>query len=223
MRLNATMSEAPVVPTVELLYSADGRVYAENVRLPDTVTSIGASAFLNCVGLKEISVPGTVTAIGNYAFQNCTDLIALSLPEGILTVGSRAIQNTGLAELSLPSTITKFDNYCFASNNKLRELHLNQAKASYGQYCFNKCLELAILEFPAGTISLGNYCCADSPALVSVFMLDEAPPVCGTLAFRGTRIDDGTGRIYVPAKSVEAYRSAQNWSVYASRIVAVEG
>lgn len=42
--------------------------------IPDSVTSIGHSAFYSCTSLTEISIPDSVTSIGDYAFDNCTSL-----------------------------------------------------------------------------------------------------------------------------------------------------
>ena len=45
--------------------------YLEYVNLPDSVSSIGASAFAQCDGsLTSINIPSSVTSIGDYAFAN---------------------------------------------------------------------------------------------------------------------------------------------------------
>ena len=40
-------------------------------------------------------------------------------------------------------------------------------------------------------------------------------------AFNGTPIGDGTGSIYVPASLVDAYKTAENWSMYSSQIFTI--
>ena len=48
-----------------------GQSYLEYVNLPDSVSSIGASAFAQCDGsLTSINIPSSVTSIGDYAFAN---------------------------------------------------------------------------------------------------------------------------------------------------------
>ncbi len=42
--------------------------------IPESVTSIGNSAFLSCTSLVSITIPDSVTSIGSSAFYNCTKL-----------------------------------------------------------------------------------------------------------------------------------------------------
>jgi hypothetical protein len=44
------------------------------VVLPDSLTTIGEYAFLDCAGLKAIEIPGKVTYIGHCAFFYCYGL-----------------------------------------------------------------------------------------------------------------------------------------------------
>ena len=42
--------------------------------IPNSVTSIGGSAFEGCSGLTSVTIPNSVTSIGNQAFYGCTGL-----------------------------------------------------------------------------------------------------------------------------------------------------
>jgi hypothetical protein len=42
--------------------------------IPDSVTSIGSSAFRGCSSLTSITIPDSVTSIGEYAFYGCSSL-----------------------------------------------------------------------------------------------------------------------------------------------------
>ena len=42
--------------------------------LPDSVTSIGDSAFQYCSSIKSVTIPDSVTSIGDYVFYNCGSL-----------------------------------------------------------------------------------------------------------------------------------------------------
>jgi hypothetical protein len=49
-------------------------VSLSEITIPDTVTSIGNSAFEGCVGLQSVSLGTSLTSIGDAAFSGCTSL-----------------------------------------------------------------------------------------------------------------------------------------------------
>ena len=58
--------------------------------IPDSVTSIGGSAFSDCSSLTEITIPDSVTSIGSYAFSDCTELTGVTIGAGVTSIGSYA-------------------------------------------------------------------------------------------------------------------------------------
>lgn len=46
----------------------------KRITLPDSITSIGVRAFLNCNKLESINIPNGVTHFGSYAFSGCSKL-----------------------------------------------------------------------------------------------------------------------------------------------------
>ena len=45
--------------------------------IPESVTSIGSSAFYNCDSLASVTIGNSVTSIGNSAFEDCDSLVCL--------------------------------------------------------------------------------------------------------------------------------------------------
>lgn len=46
----------------------------QNTIIPNSITSVGESAFHDCIGLSSVTIPNSVTSIGNYAFEDCKGL-----------------------------------------------------------------------------------------------------------------------------------------------------
>lgn len=62
--------------------------------IPDSVTSIGNSAFSGCTGLTSINIPDSVTTIGNVAFSGNSNLRQITIGSGITSIGNQATVNS---------------------------------------------------------------------------------------------------------------------------------
>ena len=60
------------------------------IRIPESVTSIGGGAFVGCTSLTEIRIPESVTSIGGGAFVGCTSLTEIVIPAGVISIGNDA-------------------------------------------------------------------------------------------------------------------------------------
>ena len=60
--------------------SAFSRCSMVSIAIPESVSSIGSSAFYNCKELSSISLPESVESIGTYAFAICQSLTSLVIP-----------------------------------------------------------------------------------------------------------------------------------------------
>ncbi len=70
--------------------------------IPNTVTTIGASAFLGCASLTNVAFPNTVTNIGSEAFNDCTSLTSIAIPDSVTAIGDNAFQDcTSLSAITV--------------------------------------------------------------------------------------------------------------------------
>lgn len=58
--------------------------------IPNSVTSIGSSAFINSTDLRVINIPDSVTNIDPYAFAGCTSLESIKIPASVICIGKYA-------------------------------------------------------------------------------------------------------------------------------------
>ena len=73
--------------------------------IPNSVTSIGDSAFSGCTGLTSVTIPNSVTSIGDWAFANCGNLRSVYfLGNAPLVVGNCVFLGDPVAVYFLPGT-----------------------------------------------------------------------------------------------------------------------
>ena len=79
-----------------------------------TVTKIGANAFKNRSGLKEVTIPSSVTAIDDYAFSGCGDLSKIIIPSSVTSIGKYAFSGcSNLASVEIPSSVLSIGKNAF--------------------------------------------------------------------------------------------------------------
>ncbi|MBQ9081879.1 MAG: leucine-rich repeat domain-containing protein [Clostridia bacterium] len=82
----------------------------QNIRaitLPDSLTSIGDAAFMNCTGLESITIPSGVTRIGDETFRDCEWLNGVHLPGSVRSIGKAAFRNCArLKHITIPDNVT---------------------------------------------------------------------------------------------------------------------
>ena len=95
----------------------------KNSVIPNSVTSIGDSAFEGCSGLTKLTLPDGVTSIGYFAFYDCSGMTELTLPNSVTSIGNYAFCGcSGLTELILPSSVRSIENYAFVDCSGLSKI-----------------------------------------------------------------------------------------------------
>lgn len=177
------------VTTIEQ-YAFSGCTSLTEINLSN-VTSIGSAAFQDCSALTEILNMNKVEILGNDCFWGCTKLSGdINLPN-LKTNGFSFFQDTAVTSASNLGTITTTDR-TFKGCNQLKSATLPATITSVGRETFLSCLSLSHIK-----------------------ILAETPPSLDATAFNNT---NSTFVFYVPNESVEAYKTATNWSAYADRI-----
>ena len=112
------------------------------------LTSIGSSAFSDCVNLGTVSLSSKVKTIGSYAFSGCTSLSSVSMQNKITSIGSYAFSDcSNLASISFPTSISSIKDHVFSHCTKLNSVKVPMNITSIGDYAFESCTGLTNIEF----------------------------------------------------------------------------
>ena len=178
-------------------------------------TSVAGFAFDGCSNLTLSELPSSITSIGDSAFYKCSSLVSINLDNVTETgVGSFAFC-TSLTNIYTPSMIT-VSRTSFYKCTKLTSVSIPNV-TSIGEQAFYG-TKLTMIELPSGVTSIGKQAFQSCTSLATVTCRATTPPTLGTEVFSST---SANLVIYVPAESVEAYKTATNWSTYASKIQAI--
>ena len=154
----------------------------QSVTIPESVTSIGKSAFEHCSNLDSLIINGVATSmIGAYAFASCTSLTSLSLVGSFQTIGDCAFASCGMTSLTIDATITSIEKYAFSSNS-LTSLSLTGNVQEIGDYAFANCTSLTSLSLTGDIQKIGDYAFYSCPSLKTV-ALPKSLTSIGAYAF----------------------------------------
>lgn len=194
-----------------------------SITIPDSVTRIGNNAFDGCVMLPSITIPNGVTIIEYAAFGSCGSLTSIDIPSGVTNISYFAFAGCGLTSVTIPNNVTNIDGNAFADCRGLQTVTIGSSVTSLGYSVFQNCTSLTSVTIPDSVTWIGNsafYLCS---GLTSITCLATTPPTLGDDFFPDNYFFEDTNNcpIYVPAGSVNAYKTASRWNTYADRIFAI--
>ena len=115
-----------------------------SIKIPNSVTGIGNSAFAFCTSLTSLEIPNSVTSIGECAFSFCTSLSSLTVEAGNTKYDSREECNA-IIETASNSLIVG------CGNSKIPN-----SVTSIGNRAFYDCASLTSIEIPNNVTSIGK-------------------------------------------------------------------
>ena len=126
------------------------------VKLPEGLSCIGASAFCDSPELTEVKIPSTVTKIKQSAFSRCTGLKEIELPPQLEEVGYSSFYGcSGLTEITIPSSVKIIRSGAFERCTSLESVTLSEGIREIGTEAF-QLTNLKSLNIPKSVKKLGH-------------------------------------------------------------------
>lgn len=102
---------------------AFGGCKVTSIEIPNTVKSIGMSAFYGCANLSSVVIPEGVNEIGYSAFHNCISLTDIIIPNGVSVVESQVFYGcTSLSNVDIPSSASEIGGLAFSNCTGLKRI-----------------------------------------------------------------------------------------------------
>ena len=192
----------------------------EEVLLPDNLAStVGTYLFSYCYALRHVNVPNQIDTIGNYTYRYCVSMLTVSLPKSITSVGSNVFYNCyAMRRLLFPPSITTFGgNNNMYNSMALSDVVLPTSLTTIKQQTFYQCYSLTKLVIPALVTSIETKAFQNCYGMKEYHFKSTTPPTLDNVdAFSNIQSDCV---IYVPSAKLNDYKTASNWSTYASQMV----
>ena len=213
----------------------------QSVTIPDSVTSIGQYAFYSCYALQSVTIPDGVTSIGTDVFNACYSLQSVTIPDSVTSIGAYVFNSCRtLQSVTIPDSATSIGAYVFNACYSLQSVTIPEGVTSIGNSAFSYCYALQSVTIPDSVTSIESNAFRNCYVLQSVTIPDSVtsinsnafnscytisfyhirPPVPPTLSNTNAFGDISTDTVfYVPANSLNTYKTANNWSTYADRMI----
>lgn len=196
------------------------------VVLPSTLTKLGVNSFASCPNLVKMDLPEGLLTIDDSALTSSANLIVPKLPKSLTSIGKNNFyQNGNMPEdIDLPNLLGTL-GASFMKTNIKRILNLGSITSTgsspvyyptnSGAGPFSDCKELVFVELPETLTTIGIAAFAGCNSLETIVVRNPTPASWGAKPFSNT---NSTFVFFVPDESVEAYKTATNWSQYSDRI-----
>uniref|UniRef100_UPI003F4B25B2 leucine-rich repeat domain-containing protein n=1 Tax=Brachyspira catarrhinii TaxID=2528966 RepID=UPI003F4B25B2 len=130
-----------------------------HVKLPDTIITIGASAFSGCLVLKTINFPDSIIEISQEAFKSCRSLYLADISKTKMTMINNGIFNdcASLVTIILPETIINgINSKAFYDCVSLKTINIPSKTEIIGDAVFYNCKSLESIRLNANIIGIGD-------------------------------------------------------------------
>ncbi len=205
------------------------RTNATSVSIPNSVTTIGISAFEYCQDLISVIIPNSVTTIEDYAFFFCRKLESITIPSSVTTIEGAAFEGCFFAQENFINKSSLTDEYYWSAKiydeniggvlikdnvvigylNDNTTVIIPEGVTSTSSYAFQYCGNFTSVILPSTMTSIGEYAFYDNDP-TEIISKNPTPPTLENSLFADDNIYS-TCILYVPKGSKSQYEAADVW------------
>lgn len=175
-----------------IAYQDNGSPYQEVECNSSTTLTSGETNSLSKYHTSGVVIGDCVQVIGDRAFREFPYISSVTLSNSVTSIEWAAFVDTNIQEIIIPSGVTDIKRYAFSGCKRLVRVEImGNSLQHIGVWAFN------------GT-----------SAMTTFIIHTTTPPTLDGNSLPGSNI-------YVPAQSLNAYKTAEGWSIHADRIFAI--
>ncbi|MBR4872337.1 MAG: leucine-rich repeat protein [Clostridia bacterium] len=187
-----------------------------SVIIENGITTIGQRAF-NSTKIAAIVIPDSVGSIGESAFRNCKELASLTIGSGVASIGTYCFNGcTALTSVTVPGNVKSLANYAFNNCSALATIVLEEGVETTSNGTFLGC-PITEIVFPKSMLSIGrndSYSTfAKCTKLEKVIFLNPNTVICTVkedyISTHGDAIPAGTTVYGYAGSKAETYAAAK--------------
>lgn len=133
-----------------------GCINLEEVNMPNNVVNIGTDAFSGCSRLKKVNISNNVRVIPMFAFNGCEKLKEINLPDNLAKISENAFWGcSSLKQLKIPSSVKTIGSGAFFGSG-LEQVTIPNGVKSIGSGAFSCCSSLTEVTIPPSVTEIGK-------------------------------------------------------------------
>lgn len=161
------------------------------ISIPNSVTTIGISAFDNCTHLTTINTPDSINPMLEqalvrtnwfkyiegpvyinkilYRYKNIGNNTSFIIKDSTIAIHKNAFRgNVRLTHVRIPESVTSIGEHAFSGCTYLQSIKLPQNTTTLGNFAFYECTNLKSITLPDSLKTIGRYCFGNCKNLQSI-------------------------------------------------------
>lgn len=183
-----------------------------NVIIPNTVTTIGQSAFMGCSSIISVTIPNNVTSVEYSAFNGCSNLTTLNFNaincSNFNNYWNYLFANCPISTINIGDSVQIIPNGFAYNLSSLTSITIPNSVTYIGDYAFYNCNSLNAVTIPNNVTTVGNESFRNCSNLASINISDS-------VNYIGQNVFSGTAYYENPANWENNLLYLNNWLISA--------